>query len=169
MIVTARFVWRYLDETQKMRKAAQEQLKASWRQVAVANDQLEAQIRPAVASDVSFSGGVYLLKVTNVGKGVAISLRFSSTRKGSAGDGRLPSLVDWRIGFLEPGEDRPTSIRTHYRPGEEVAPGTQNLQGVQCEYKSLSGRTYYTVVDFGAEGKSVEDTRFYWDPDMEQQ
>jgi hypothetical protein len=166
LIVTARFVWRYLDETQKLRKLAQEQLKASWRQVEIANDQLEAQIRPAVAADVSFTGGIHVLKVTNVGKGVATNLRFSSTRKGSAGDGRLPSLVPGRIGFLEPSAERGTSIRTHCPPGEVARPD-QNLESVQCEYKSLSGRTYYTVVDFNAEGVSVEDTRFYWDPETD--
>ena len=64
LIVTARFVWRYLDETQKLRITASEQLRASWRQVAVANDQLEAQIAPAVAAQAVPSGGSHQINLT---------------------------------------------------------------------------------------------------------
>jgi hypothetical protein len=42
LIVTARFVWRYLRETERLRTAAQEQVEASQRQVTASYEQLRA-------------------------------------------------------------------------------------------------------------------------------
>jgi hypothetical protein len=166
LIVTAFFVWRYLDETQQLRTTAQQQLRANWRQVAVANDQLEAQIAPAVAAQAVPSGGSHKVMLTNVGKGPAFSIRFSATRRGSAGDGSLSSLVEYRVGLLTVGVDTPVPIQTGV-----VSSGTVPLPrggSLQCEYRSLSGRTYYTVVDFNEDGTNVTDIRIYREPDMEQ-
>jgi hypothetical protein len=50
LIINAAFVWRYLQETKRLRLAAQQQ-------VAAAGGQLEAQIRPGIVFRVGERGG----------------------------------------------------------------------------------------------------------------
>jgi len=52
LIVTARFVFRYLQETERMRKATEKQVEKSQSLVALGHRQMEAQIKPAVVARV---------------------------------------------------------------------------------------------------------------------
>jgi hypothetical protein len=147
-------------------KVSQEQLKASWRQVAVANDQLEAQMRPAVV--VNVRPNPHSLELINVGAGPAIDLILSPAKRGSAGSGETSAqeAFDDDIAYIEVGGHEGTTIRTQLAG---LGGSVLNGRSLQCEYKSLSGRTYWTVVDFDhASGNVVESTRFYWEPNMEQ-
>jgi hypothetical protein len=145
LAVTACFVWKYLQATEGLRKEVQ-------RQVTVANDQLEAQIGPAIV--VRHGSGGRGLELVNVGKGPALHVRLSATDRGSAGKAGLDLLVD-EIGFVEVGGSWPTIIRT-----QGVGVGVLNGRSLQCEYKSLSGRTYWTVADFDkSDNNRLIDTR----------
>lgn len=136
-----------ISESQRLVTAAQQQLQAIWRQVEIANDQLENQIRPAIAVEVIFRGGSWQLDLSNVGSGPAFGIRFSATEKGRGADGGLPSVVEWRIGFLAAHATTPTSLQIRNAAGNR--PIVE--QSLQCEYESLSGRTLYTLVDFSAD------------------
>ena len=160
LIVTARFVWRYLQETERLRIAAQQQ-------VGAASDQLEAQIRPALV--VHVRPAPYSLELVNVGKGPALDLVLSPAQRGSAGafETSDQEAFDDDIAFLEVSGRNMTGVRTQPVAGH----GGPTLAGrsLQCQYKSLSGRTYWTVVDFDPPtGNSVIDTRFYQEPIFEQ-
>ena len=143
--VNARFIWLYLKETNKIR---------------IANEaQLEAQIRPAIA--VRF-GSLQELELVNLGKGPALQVRLSAIERGSTGKRDLDSLAD-DIELIEAGAKQVgTSVRTTGAP--PVAPSTCLLKGrsLQCQYSSLSGHTYWTVVDFDGDHKNKPiATRFY--------
>jgi hypothetical protein len=180
LAVNAGLIFKYLRATERIAgtnqkqvqasvdqmKVSQEQLRASWRQVAAANDQLEAQIRPAVVINVR--PAPHSLELINVGTGPAIDLILSPTKRGSAGSGQTSAqeAFDDDIAYIEVGGHQATSIRTQLAG---VGGSVLNGRSLQCEYKSLSGRTYWTVVDFDrASGNIVESTRFNWEPDMEQ-
>jgi hypothetical protein len=133
----------------------------------LANDQLEAQIRPAVV--IKVRPEPQSLELINVGKGPALDLLLSPTKRGSAGsyDVSVQEAFGDDIAFIEVGGHCPSGVRTQAIGG--LRESVLNGKSLQCEYKSLSGRTYWTVVDFDhASGKVVEGTRFYWEPDMEQ-
>jgi hypothetical protein len=141
LIVTARFVWLYLRETEHLRKTAEEQVEVSQRQVTAAQDQLEGQIRPAIVIRHDTAGVALVL--INVGKGPALHLRLSRTERGSAGKSGLDLMAD-EVGFIAAGDPPcPTPVRTQ---GAGVF--ALNGKSLQCEYTSLSGRTYWTVADF---------------------
>jgi hypothetical protein len=129
LAVNAVLVWLYLGETKKIR---------------IANEaQLEAQISPAVVVRLeSFSGGISRLALVNLGKGPALHLRLSATVRGSIGKRELDRLTA-DIGFIEVNGKYPTNILTQ---GGTI--NTLDGQSFQCQYMSLSGRTYFTVVDF---------------------
>jgi hypothetical protein len=162
LIVTARFVWRYLDETQKMRKAAenqvgksQELVKAAQQQLAASLMQTESQIRPAVS--VRLQGGIQL---QNVGNGTAVDVAFSLV---DLDDGE----INWELSpnrlseivasYLEPGED----------PNRRVAIADRRFGpdiGLQLRYQSLSGRKYASLITFGMDGRVIR-TRFVEEAD----
>src|SRR5260370_42263992 len=77
LIASAVFVWRYLQETTELRRTAQQQ-------VALASEQLEAQIRPALTIIVNRLS--QSLCVSNIGSGAALNLRLVGTKVES---------VDW--------------------------------------------------------------------------
>jgi hypothetical protein len=134
LVVTARFVWLYLGETEGLRETAQKQM-------AVSQDQLEGQIRPAIVIQHNAQGNALVL--LNVGKGPALLIRLSRTERGSAGKPGLELMTEV-VGFIAPGgQPSPTPISTQ-------GAGIYGLRGnsLQCEYKSLSGRTYWTIADF---------------------
>jgi hypothetical protein len=140
LILSAVLVAWYLYETRKMRQAAEDQVRESQALERASQEQLEAQFRPAIA--VFYRGNVIL----------------SPAERGSIGKPDLDRLQD-DIPFIEAGEEVGTSIR----PRDIGMPGVPVLNGrsLQCQYKSLSGRTYWTVVDFDKpSGMTVIDTPF---------
>jgi hypothetical protein len=144
LTVNAVLVWRYLRETRKIRIASEEQV--------------EAQMMPAVV--IHPHSRDYQIALINVGKGPALHIKLSATERGSAGKRELDRMDD-DIVFLLPGEQPlPTSIRTQ-GAGLNVLSG----RSLQCEYTSLSGRTYWTVIDFNkVDNGRLLATRFYSDP-----
>lgn len=141
LIVSAILIGFYLCETWKMRKASQAQL--------------EVPIRPALAVFVGLDGRE--LRLVNLGKGPALHVRLSPADRGSAG---ARDLERWgeEIGFISP-EDPPraTCART-----QGAGINVLNGKSLQCEYKSLSGRTYWTVADFDKfDNSRLLATRFY--------
>lgn len=139
LIITARLVWRYLHETERLREAAQEQL--------------EGQIRPAIV--VRHGSGDGDLELVNVGKGPALHIRLSTTERGSAGKPGLDPMADpW---FVASGDSYQTPIRAQ---GAGIF--ALNGRSLQCEYTSLSGQTYWTVVGFDKfDNTRLMATRFY--------
>lgn len=140
LIVTAFFVYRYLQETAALRKIGQ--------------DQLEAQIRPAIVvrpGPTTVDG----LVLVNHGKGPALHIRLSKTERGSPGKPGLE--LCWLVRFLEVNGTEGTAVRA--RGGGPYALDGKSLQ---CEYTSLSGRTYWTVADFDStHNDCLIATRFY--------
>jgi hypothetical protein len=140
LIVTAFFVYRYLHETAALRKIGQ--------------DQLEAQFRPAIVvhrGPTTVDG----LVLVNVGKGPALHIRLSPTERGSAGKSGLELMAE--VWFVEVNSSEQTPVRTQ-------SGGIYALNGgsLQCEYTSLSGRTYWTVTDFDKfDNNRMIATRFY--------
>lgn len=128
--LTAYFVWRYLLETQRIREANEAQL--------------EAQIAPAII----VRSVVGVIELLNLGNGPALHVRLSAAERGSTGNLNLDRLID-DIDFIEArGNARNTGILA--TPGVPETPRDKVLNGrsLQCQYLSLSGRTYWTVVDF---------------------
>ena len=143
--MNALLIWLYLKETNKIR---------------IANEaQLEAQIRPAIA--VRF-GSLQELELVNLGKGPALQVRLSAIERGSTATRDLDSLAD-DIELIEAGAKQVgTGDRT--TGALPVVPSTCLLKGrsLQCQYSSLSGHTYWTVVDFDGDHKNKPiATRFY--------
>jgi len=142
-----------------MRKAAEEQVTESQALVKASEEQLEAQIRPAVA--VRVRRPPESLLAVNVGKGPALGLIMSPAERGAEGSRKWSDLETFGadIGFIAAGGEDFTGIRTQAIAG--VGGAVLNGRSLQCQYKSLSGRTYWTVVDFDhATGNTVERTRF---------
>lgn len=159
LIVTACFVWRYLKETERLRIAALQQ-------VAAADKQLEAQIRPALV--VRVRGAPESLLLVNVGKGPAFDVILSQADRGREASRQWSALhaYDVDIGFVAAGGEMPTGIRTRAQAGvggEVLAAGNS----LQCEYTSLSGLTYWTMIGFDAAGNAVS-TRFNTEQDLDQ-
>jgi len=185
LVVNAWFVWSYLRETTRLRIAAERQVTASQSQVkasqgqvaasqsqataafqqlaairhqtAVAQDQLEGQIRPAIVARANRYG----IELVNIGSGPALHVQLSPVNKGQAAfvkPGFFEGTTD-PIPFLEMKQVQQTVLQleqpNHQYPGAPVL-GDRSLQ---CTYKSLSGRIHYTVVDF-ADGRATA-TRFY--------
>jgi hypothetical protein len=59
-----------------------------------------------------------------------------------------------RIAFLESRQAVDTRVRTSFVQGTNPNPHL-NGRSLRCEYKSLSGRCYFTVTDFDSEGAFV--------------
>jgi hypothetical protein len=77
------------------------------------------------------------------------------TQRGAAGKLGLDLMSE--VGFIEVGGDFLTGIQT-----QGAGSNTLNGRSLQCEYTSLSGRIYWTVVDFDhANNNLLIDTRFY--------
>jgi hypothetical protein len=160
LLVSAFLIACYLYETRRMRKAAEKQVTESQALVTASDEQLEAQIRPAVVVQVRNAPESLLL--VNVGKGPALNLTVSPAKRGAPGSRECADLetFDVPIKFLAAGGDGFTGIRTQRQPGLAGVPVLDG-RSLQCQYTSLSGRTYWTVVDFDrASGNTVESTRF---------
>jgi hypothetical protein len=158
LLVSAILIGWYLYETRRMRKAAEEQVTESQALVRASQEQLEAQIMPAIAVHVRTAP--YGLELVTVGKGPALGVILSAAERGAAGKRDLDRLADDDIAFIKAGGEQAISVRTHAVTGLGGVP-VLNGRSLQCQYTSLSGRTYWTVVDFDhASGKTVESTRF---------
>jgi hypothetical protein len=129
--ITVILVGLYLRETNRIRIATEAQL--------------EAQIAPAIVVRVQPDGE---LQFVNLGSGPALHVRLSATERGSTGTPDLDRLRN-DIDFIEKqGDARGTGIRTTPSVPELPAAMALNGRSLQCQYSSLSGRTYWTVVDF---------------------
>lgn len=133
------------------------------RRIRIASDQqLEAQIRPAIA--VRQHGAPTGLVLHNVGKGPAFGVILSAAERGSSGKHDLDRLVNQDIAYLEERRETPTGVYT--QPCGVGGVPILNGSSFQCQYTSLSGRTYWTVVDFDKpSGNTVIETRFYTERD----
>jgi hypothetical protein len=160
LLVSAALIGWYLYETRRMRMAAERQVTESQALVRASDEQLEAQIRPAIAVQVRNPPESLLL--VNVGKGPALNLTLSPAERGADGARRAANIERFNVPvtFIAAGVDSLSGIRTQQHPGLGGVP-VLNGRSLQCQYTSLSGRTYWTVVDFDhATGNNVESTRF---------
>lgn len=158
LLASAVLIGWYLYETRRMRKASEKQVNESQALVRASQEQLEAQIMPAIA--VHVRGSPYGLELVNVGKGPALGVILSAAIRGAAGTRGLDRLADDDIAFIKAGGEQAISVRTQPVTGLGGVPAL-NGRSLQCQYMSLSGRTYWTVVDFDhATGNTVESTRF---------
>jgi hypothetical protein len=171
LIVTACFVRSYLQATEDLRDAAR-------KQVDVANDLLEAQIRPALVARATDRRVV----LVNVGTGPAVNIVLSPTERGAAGFRQPQETQVFEIGvtFLAAGGQEATKVTTHrewtaqesavmkaagIRNGMDfLQPSGLNGRSLHCQYESLSGQIYWTVVDFDEVSRNAASTRFYVDP-----
>jgi hypothetical protein len=159
LLISAFLIGWYLYETRRMRIAAEQQVAKSQALVKASEEQLEAQMRPAVVARVRRPPESLLL--INVGKGPALDLTLSPAERGSVGSRGWSDLevFDVEATFIAAGGEAVSGIRTQTIPG--VGGIGLNGRSLQCQYTSLSGRTYWTVVDFDhATGNTVENTRF---------
>jgi hypothetical protein len=157
LLASAVLIGWYLYETRRMRQAADEQVRETQALVKTSQEQLEAQIMPAIA--VHAKGSPHGLELVNVGKGPVLGVILSAAERGSTGTRGLDRFVNNDIAFIAAGGKESTSVRT-----QDIGVGgvpVLNGRSLQCQYTSLSGRTYWTVVDFDhASGNIVESTRF---------
>jgi hypothetical protein len=157
----------YLWETHKMRTAAEGQVEKSQSLVVLGYRQLEGQTKPAVVAKVD--PGSFSVTLVNIGSGPALHLKLSAVAKRSIPqwDGRGELLDTDPRGYLEPRQDRLSAVRTRPVQGLGGVPVLGD-RGLLCEYTSLSGRQYATIVDFHESGVSIERTEFYEAPDLDQ-
>jgi hypothetical protein len=159
LIVTARFVWLYLRATREL--------------AASSVDQVEVQEKPAIIVCVARDRSVSL---KNIGNGPAIDLELVPVTRDSVGSYRIGTLNDFvkDRSFVEPGEEIETfTIFTRGGCGgisldaldeAQAAVADSNWGGfpasLQCQYRSLSGRIYWTVSDFTKDGCGVARSGF---------
>jgi len=171
LAVTAYLVLGYLRETERLRIATQQQvdksqalveaaqrqlglaredLVATRAQVAIAQNQLEAQIRPAL---VVFPRGNF--QIANVGSGPGLNLKLVEVAQGARIDWELPSNIADRLtgSFVALGE--------LHAKDSTIPQGFFEHRGRDLHIfrESLSGRKYATVLRFGDNG-TLTDTRF---------
>jgi hypothetical protein len=169
LLVNAIIVWDYLQETKKLRVATQDQVEETKKLVFAERRQLEAQIRPAVVGRMKMAYDQLFVQLVNIGSGPALDVRLSAVGRGSVEqwDGvNEPFPPEPLLAFIERGGERLTSVRTR----EVKGLGGIDVLGdrsFRCEYQSLSGRIYSTVVDFDQAGVCVERTSFSELPDMD--
>jgi len=169
LAVNAVLIFWYLWETRKLRQAAEAQVTASQSQIsaaydqveamrhqtAVAQAQLEAQIRPAL----TVSGRAATLLIVNIGNGPALNLQ----------------LVKGRTQTILPGSSR---VETNFgmrvkgccvAPGESQAKDTNEAVGsigqlrgedLQLVYESLSGKKYVSIIEFDGPGNPCKTTLY---------
>ncbi len=146
LVVSAVLVGWYLCETRKLRIAAQEQL--------------EAQTRPALVVRLKKDPTSRVVLV-NHGNGPALDVILSPADRGAGGSRRWLETQTVKPGedlsYIEVGGERVTTIRT-LPPATGFVLAGKSLQSM---YKSLSGRTYFTVVDFDMSSNDrITATRF---------
>ena len=170
LIVNAVIVWDYLQETKKLRIATQDQVEETRKLVYAERRQLEAQIKPAVVARMKWASQQQLVELVNIGNGPALDVKLSAVGRGSVeqwDDVNEPFGRELLLAFIERGGDRETGIRT--RPVQRIVGAVSVLgeRGLRCEYRSLSGRTYSTIVDFDQNGACAERTSFSELPELD--
>jgi hypothetical protein len=138
LIATAVFVWRYLQETTELRRAAQ-------RQVALANEQLEAQMRPALV--VRLYGDHILV---NVGSGPALNLQVADVVWGGEMDWTVRTNIGNRLEGAFVAAEGPLAEKATAIPPDYFFMNPH--RSLVLIYESLSGRVYATRVDFSRDG-----------------
>ena len=152
LVANGILVYLYLRATQQIAKMNREQVKVS-------QLQLEAQIKPALVARLQNDS--HVVELVNIGSGPALHVKFVVVPKGSTMWQDVCGLGGYdQIAFLESKQTWLTHVRTR-KP--DVA-GTFILDSssasLRCDYKSLSGRTYFSVFDFDQSGGFVENTHF---------
>jgi hypothetical protein len=156
LLVSAVLIGWYLYETRKMRKAAEEQVAESQALVKASEDQLEGQIKPAIVVRVREE---HAMELVNIGNGPALHVELAAVLRGSLTKDHMEGYGFDRIAFLESQQAINTRVRTLPAPGYAAHPSL-NGRSLRCEYKSLSGRCYFTVTDFDSEGTFATETHF---------
>jgi hypothetical protein len=156
LLVSAVLIYWYLYETRRMRKAAEEQVAESQALVKASEEQLEGQIKPAIVVRVQQQRAVQLV---NIGSGPALHVELSAVLRGSLTKDQREGFGFDRIAFLESRQAVDTRVRTSFVQGTNPNPHL-NGRSLRCEYKSLSGRCYFTVTDFDSEGAFATETHF---------
>jgi hypothetical protein len=141
----------YLSETAKMRRAAEQQVDASQRQ-------LEAQTKPALTARLQEN--THLVELVNIGSGPALHLEFWAVPKGSTSREGGSGVGFDRIVFLEPRQTQILHVATSKPDLPATFPLQSHCHSLRCEYRSLSGRVYFSVFDFNERGTLIEDTHF---------
>jgi hypothetical protein len=147
----------YLYETRKMRKAAEEQVRQSQALVSASQEQLEAQIRPAVVA--RRHPELMRTILVNEGKGIAVDLQLTVADIGTP--------TDWNssVSFPSPMNGCPLGLGVDLGDSDThvAAHGFFNRKALQIRYRSLSGKGYSTIVDFDENGKAVRTCFFVKD------
>jgi hypothetical protein len=141
----------YLHETRRTRLAAETQVK-------VGQQQLEAQTKPALIARLLEDS--HIVELVNIGNGPALHLEFMSVPRGSIARQNLMGLGFDRIVFLEPKQTRVLKVRTREPEITTTFWLDSSSRSLRCEYRSLSGRAYFSVFDFDNTGNFVENTHF---------
>jgi|HubBroStandDraft_1064217.scaffolds.fasta_scaffold58433_3 hypothetical protein len=158
----------YLWETRELRRAAQaqvtksqsqisathEQVEVMRRQVTIAQDQLEAQIRPAL----TLAGKGATFWVVNIGNGSALNLQLVKGRSQTpylSASSKVDSNFGRRIKGIcvAPGDSQAKD--TYELIGSF---GQVNGEDVQLVYESLSGKRYISMIDFDGTGSPCKTT-----------
>jgi hypothetical protein len=155
LLVSAVLIYWYLYETRRMRKAAEEQVAESQALVKASEEQLEGQIKPAIVVRVQERA----VQLVNIGSGPALHVELSAVLRGSLTKDQMEGFSFDRIAFLESRQAVDTRVRTSFVQGTNPNPHL-NGRSLRCEYKSLSGRCYFTVTDFDSEGAFATETHF---------
>src|SRR4029077_13103852 len=140
-------------KSQIQASAAYEQVEAMHQQSAIALEQREAQIRPAL----TVSGRSSTLVIVNIGSGPALNLQLVKGRNQTV----LPasSKVETTFGFplkgsfVEPGESQAKD--TNERIGSH---GQIEGEDLQLVYESLSGKKYISLIEFDGRGNPRKTT-----------
>ena len=151
LTINAGLIAWYLHETRKTRRAAE-------RQVEIGQEQLEAQAKPALIARLPEDG--QLIELLNIGSGPALHLEFMSVPRGSIDRENLTGMGFDRVVFLEPKQTRVLHVRTREPEIPATAWLDSSSRSFRCEYRSLSGRTYFSIFDFDHTGNFVENTHF---------
>ncbi len=95
------------------------------------------------------------MELVNLGAGPALHVKLCKTERDSGPNSGLDLMAS--VGYVEVGGSEQTPIRTQ---GDGL--NVLNGKSLQCQYTSLSGRTYWTIVDFDrADNNLLIATRFY--------
>jgi hypothetical protein len=144
LLLSAFLIAWYLWETRKMRKAAEDQVHQSQALVSTSQEQLEAQIRPALTLVIGEGGS---LCVSNIGSGAALNLRLVKTKEES---------IDWgaKSNFGAPAMGMAVAVDHSVNTGS-AAGSYGNIIGerLHLTYESLSGRVYASIVLFDGNGR----------------
>lgn len=173
LTVNAALIYFYLRATQRIAQTNQEQVKASLAQAKASQEQLEAQIRPAIVfrkpdlnaveefagRDAYQSGELTeqnVMQIHNVGSGPALHLIFAVLGHNQQVDwDRIESefASPWNREFVPPG----------VAGGPFVLPSNVFGNRLAVRYESLSGKRYASVVFIDGAGDSVR-TEFLASP-----